>query len=95
MTQTDDQAESRRLRWQCRRGMLELDTLLDAFVTRSLPDLDLTQRRHFSRLLETADPQLHDWLMARAEPPDPALRDLVQRIRAAAADAAQEDLGAS
>ena len=75
---TDQQI--RRLRWQCRRGMLELDHLLDRFLDLGYSDLSEPERLAFLRLLGEQDTCLSDWFMARAEPPDPALRELVRRI---------------
>ena len=77
---SDTELEIRRLRWQCRRGMLELDHLLDRFLDLGFRDLSSVQRLDFVRLLAEQDQRLSDWFMSRAEPPDVALRDLVQHI---------------
>lgn len=74
----------RRLRWQCRRGMLELDDLLEQFLEHGYTELNAAQRQTFTALLAAQDTQLSDWLMARATPDDPHQRDLVQRIIAVA-----------
>ena len=42
-----------RLRWQCRRGMLELDVILLPFVEEDLSRLDERLQRGFARLLES------------------------------------------
>jgi antitoxin CptB len=73
--------ETQRLRWQCRRGMLELDLLLNGFLDVAYGDLDEQQRVDFVRLLSYQDQIIHDWLMGQAVPADAALRDLVVRIR--------------
>jgi len=75
--------EALRLRWQCRRGMLELDLLLNRFLDIGFADLNPTQRANFNRLLAYQDQILYDWLMGHAVPADPTLRDLLQRIRRA------------
>lgn len=72
--------EIRRLRWQCRRGMLELDDVLDRFLDLGYADLSPPQRAAFVRLLAEQDQRLSDWVMSRAEAPDPALHDLVRHI---------------
>jgi antitoxin CptB len=72
--------EIRRLRWQCRRGMLELDHLLDRFLDLGYRALGPAERRAFVRLLGEQDQRLGDWFMSRAEPPDAELRDLVRQI---------------
>jgi antitoxin CptB len=75
---TDQQI--RRLRWQCRRGMLELDHLLDRFLDLGYSALTEPERLTFRRLLGEQDTSLSDWFMARAQPPDLALGELVRRI---------------
>jgi antitoxin CptB len=59
---------------------LELDHLLDRFLDLGFRDLSSVQRLDFVRLLAEQDQRLSDWFMSRAEPPDVALRDLVQHI---------------
>lgn len=75
--------EIERLRWQCRRGMLELDLLLNRFLERDFADLAVEQRIAFVRLLGYPDQILHDWLLGQAVPAEPLLGDLIGRIRAA------------
>jgi antitoxin CptB len=72
----------RRLRWRCRRGMLELDSLLLGFLERAEHALDEAQYAAWTALLEQSDAELSEWLLGRAEPSDSALADLVRRIRA-------------
>jgi antitoxin CptB len=77
---SDTELEIRRLRWQCRRGMLELDHLLDRFLDIGYRDLSPAQRLDFVRLLAEEDQRLSDWFMSRAEPPEVGFRDLVGHI---------------
>ena len=72
-----------RLRWQCRRGMLELDLLLNRFLETRFPDLGAAERAAFNRLLGYQDQILYDWLMGHAVPADAELRELLERIRRA------------
>ncbi len=76
----ETEQEIRRLRWQCRRGMLELDYLLDRFLDLGYASLQETERLTFLALLGEQDTRLSDWFMARAESPDPAIQALVRRI---------------
>jgi len=80
--QADDR-ERQRLRWQCRRGMLELDLLLSRFMDVGYGDLDGAERADFKRLLGYQDQILYDWVMEHSVPAEPALRGLVGRIRKA------------
>jgi antitoxin CptB len=72
-----------RLRWQCRRGMLELDLLLNRFLDTGFADLEAPERNAFNRLLAYQDQILYDWLMGHAVPADAELRALAGSIRAA------------
>lgn len=74
--------ERSRLRWQCRRGMLELDLLLHDFLERGWDDLDGEGRHTFERLLGFPDQIIHGWLMRQAVPKDAELRGLIGRILA-------------
>lgn len=57
-----------RLRWQCRRGMLELDELLLAFVEQDYESLGEQQRDAFEALLRESDLDLHAWLISKEKP---------------------------
>ncbi|MBA1330546.1 hypothetical protein QQ73_05010 [Candidatus Endoriftia persephone str. Guaymas] len=59
----DDSAEFNRLRWQCRRGMLELDLLLMGFLDQHYRQLDQAQLDGFDRLLRHPDQSLQAWLL--------------------------------
>lgn len=72
--------EMRRLRWQCRRGMLELDHLLLPFLDHGYRHLDPNRRAEFVALLAKQDPDLSDWFMSRRVPEDPRMHDLVRHI---------------
>lgn len=74
--------EGNRLRWQCRRGMLELDLLLETFLENDFPGLSDREKGDFPRLLALEDPQLHDWLMGEGAPDDPALAALIRKLQA-------------
>jgi len=70
-----------RLRWQCRRGMLELDLLLEAFLEKSYPSLSEREQRDFIRLLDAPDPELMAWIMGDETPDDPAIKELMPILR--------------
>ncbi len=69
-----------RLRWRCRRGMLELDLLLTRFVEQHYETLEAAERIAFDRLLETPDPMLFAYLQG-TEVPAPELRQIVAKVR--------------
>ncbi len=68
-----------RLRWKCRRGMLELDAWLAGFVDEVYPGLDAEQQAAFARLLDEEDPDLYDWLTGRGNLPV-HYRDVIRSI---------------
>ena len=65
-----------RVRWRCRRGLLELDLLLSRFVERHLLDLAAEERMAFEALLELPDPDLWD-LLAGVHTPSPGAAERV------------------
>ena len=69
-----------RLRWRCRRGMRELDTLLERWVVEKWPTADSSERANFERLLNCEDDQLWDWCMSRSDPADPELASIVGQL---------------
>ena len=74
-----------RLAWQCRRGMRELDELLNAFLRQDYCDLDETAQETFARLLEYPDAVLLELLMGRMTPADRDVGYIVRKIRNTAA----------
>lgn len=70
-----------RLKWQCRRGMLELDYMLKDFLDDHYSALSDIQKHDFVRLLDFPDQILHDWLMGHSVPRESAMQALVKRIR--------------
>ena len=73
--------EKSRLTWHCRRGMLELDLILQSFLEKGLSKLNERQIKQFNDLLEHIDPQLFAWLMGHEEPEDKELAEIVAFIR--------------
>ncbi len=58
-----------RLRWLCRRGMLELDAWLALFLDVRYSELPSDQQAAFARLLGHDDMALFDWFTGEREPP--------------------------
>jgi antitoxin CptB len=73
-------AEARRLLWRCRRGMKELDVLLERFARRRLAVAGRSERELFSRFLELPDPVMAGYLLSGARPEEPDLAGLVRSI---------------
>jgi antitoxin CptB len=62
-------AELDRIRWQCRRGLLELDLLLNRFLDQELGGLSPEQLQVFKAMLNEADTRLLAWVMAQEAVP--------------------------
>ena len=83
---TDSERNIRnRLAWQCRRGMRELDELLNRFLLQRYSNLDSLQQQTFTRLLDYPDDVLLELLMGRMAPTDKDVAHIVQEIRNTAA----------
>ena len=75
-------AEARRLQWRCRRGLKELDVLLERYARTALPDASSEERRTLERLLERPDPELAGYLLGGVRPEEAGLAALIERILA-------------
>lgn len=69
----------RRLRWQCRRGLLELDLLLLRFLDEHYAALDSADKDVFYDLLKQPDPVLFRWFQGQEMPPE-RFRELVKKV---------------
>jgi antitoxin CptB len=74
-------ADLARLRWRCRRGMHELDGVLESFEQSALATLDADDFALFERILDLPDPELVAYLLGRSAPADPDIARLLERIR--------------
>jgi len=76
-----DVDELKAIKWRCRRGMLELDLLLENFVEQMYTQISLTGQNNFKLLLEQPCQELFDWIIGDKVPEDPRFQDLVLMIR--------------
>ena len=77
-------ADYKKLRWRTRRGMLELDMLLEPFFEEAFADLPEEQQHAFVELLDCEDADLLDWFNGKARPGSEQLAAMVELIRARA-----------
>jgi antitoxin CptB len=73
--------EHERIRWRCRRGLLELDLVLNGFLESRFEQLTSDQRGALTRLLDLPDNDLLDMIMGRAETSDPGCAEIVRFLR--------------
>ncbi len=69
-----------RLRWQCRRGMRELDQLLCGYLDERYREATAAEKAAFAALLELPDPELAGYFLGRIEPEDPVIARAVECI---------------
>ncbi|ETI58274.1 FAD assembly factor SdhE [Marinomonas profundimaris] len=80
MNETSDSVRFKRLKWQCRRGMLELDVLLEPFLDEVYLTLEEEDKLRFLKLLECEDQELFPWFMQKEVPEDQDLARIVNII---------------
>jgi antitoxin CptB len=80
-----DERELSKLRWRCRRGLLENDLFIERFFERHGAHLTKRHAGALADLMELADNDLLDLLLARREPEGEletaAVRELLGMLR--------------
>ncbi|GAB1596235.1 FAD assembly factor SdhE [Lysobacter claricitrinus] len=79
-----DDVELKALRWRCRRGMRELDQLLERWLDRRWAASSDLERETFRRLLVVEDDKLWRAFLGHDRLDDDDLQTLVERIAAVA-----------
>ena len=77
----DQPPEQSRLRWQCRRGMRELDVLLSGWLEDQYAGASQRDKAAFQALLTLPDPELAGYLLHGEQPPDEDTARVVRKIR--------------
>lgn len=77
----DRKARINRLKWHCRRALLELDLVFDRFWERHEHDLDVQGETALESLLELEDHDLWALLSGREATDDAALAAMIERLR--------------
>ncbi|MRI34884.1 hypothetical protein EOPP23_18050 [Endozoicomonas sp. OPT23] len=70
----------KRLQWHSRRGMLELDVLLEPFTNKVFKSLSEQDQQGYMKLIDCEDPDLFGWFMSDNRPEDPQLSRLVDLV---------------
>jgi len=80
-----DEHDVGKLRWRCRRGLLENDLFLERFFARHGQAITARQAVVLEELMQLADNDLLDLLLVRREPwgelDRPEIRQLLQLLR--------------
>ena len=70
-----------RLRWRCRRGMRELDVMLNRYLDRVWATASPAERDAFLQLVELQDPDLFGYLVGQITPAEESQRAIIACIR--------------
>ncbi len=68
------------MRWQCRRGMRELDDLLIRYLERRYESADDDEKSAFRAVLELPDPELNGYLLQKQVPDSESIAVVIERI---------------
>ena len=74
-----DALAEHRLKWKCRRGLLELDLVLQDFLEKHLEGKDVSE---LNELLELEDNDLWDIVSGRSDRFEERFEGIVARLRA-------------
>ncbi|MBC8056218.1 MAG: succinate dehydrogenase assembly factor 2 [Rhizobiales bacterium] len=75
-----DERSLSKLRWRCRRGLLENDLFIERFFARHAATLNQDHARGLLALMDLADNDLLDLLLKRREPSGELERDDVVQV---------------
>lgn len=71
----------KKLKWQCRRGTQELDTLLMGYLERNYVDAHFDEQQHFQQLLDLPDNELLQLFFMKIDSDRRDLNYLIEKIR--------------
>ena len=74
-------SELAKLKWKCRRGMKELDVLLEEYLAKRYQQAGAAEQGAFKALLELQDPLLFDYLTGRERPASEDERRVIDALR--------------
>jgi antitoxin CptB len=77
----DRKARIGRLKWHCRRALLELDLVFQRFWERYGDDLDVQSEAVLTRLLELEDHDLWAFVSGRKVTDDSQMMSMIVRLR--------------
>ena len=75
--------EENRLRWHCRRGLLELDLVLTRFMDNRYASMKAVDVQLLRELLDYPDQDLWDMIIGRLQPADKRVTPVLEMLRAA------------
>lgn len=82
MSNLEPTLEQRRIMYQARRGLKELDFYIDAYVKSEYLNADASEQATFAKLLTYEDPDLLNYFLNQDKPEDEQVMALVNKIKA-------------
>lgn len=79
--QPEPTLEQRRVIYQARRGLKELDVFIDPYVKNNYLTASEAEQATFAKLLTFEDPDLLDYFMSQKVPEDQDVIDLVAKMK--------------
>lgn len=76
----DEAALLRKVRWKCRRGMRELDRIMERYLSDRWPQASAAERDQFLSLLDVEDDKLFQWFMGYEPCTDERYSDIVRLV---------------
>lgn len=70
-----------KIKWSCRRGMLELDVILGNFLHKAYPSLTDKDKQLFITLLNNNDNDLFAWILGKHQVEDPDMHRIITLVR--------------
>ena len=70
-----------RLLWRCRRGIKEMDIILQEFINVSYDQLNDEDKNAFAKLLDEQDLDILNWIMGKDNPVNDRLANIINIIK--------------
>ncbi len=81
MNNVEPTLEQRRIIYQARRGLKELDMFIDPYVKNHYLHASAEEQATFAKLLTYEDPDLLDYFMNQATPEDDKVAEMVNKLK--------------
>ncbi len=70
-----------RVRWLCRRGMKELDLVINRFFESDYDSLSEQEQLAFQDFLNVEDPIIFSWIMGRSTPENESHANIISQLQ--------------
>ncbi len=74
-------SDRNRVRWLCRRGMKELDLVINRYFESDYDSLTEQEQSEFKDFLNLEDPEIFSWIMGRTTPEKESNAAIVNKLR--------------